>query len=243
LAELGIERIVVLRFSREFARVSATDFLVKVLGAGAGLRGLWIGHDFRFGHRREGNQSLLERLGARERFDLVRVDALRIDGQPVSSTSIRSALREGRVEEAAKLLGRWPDLEGVVVTGRMEGKRHLVPTANLELPKAQCLPAPGVYAGEAEWDGRHHPAVMNLGKRPTLTNEGRLVPEVHVLGFDGDLRGLRLNFRLRRRLREERKFHSINELRDQIALDIAETRTLAEEWQTMESDLVVDSDL
>ncbi len=234
LLEAGIDRVMVLRFSRAFAQIEPEIFLTEVLGAGNGLRGIWIGYDFRFGHRRRGDWEMLHREGPRLGFQAVRVEAVALDGEPVSSTRIRQKVRAGEIDAAARMLGRWPDLEGIVVAGRGEGKRLLVATANLALPEAQCLPAPGVYAGEAEWEGTWNPAVMNLGRRPTLTGGERLVPEVHVLDFDGDLRGRRLLFRLRRRLREERKFPSLNALRDAVHADLAEVRVLAEGWNREE---------
>lgn len=242
LADLGITRVVVLRFSRQFANVEAEDFLSQVLGAGSGLRGLWLGYDFRFGRDRKGDQGLLDRYGARFGFETTRIEALKIAGEPVSSRRIRRAIREGEVETAAELLGRWPDLEGLVVTGRQQGGKLLVPTANLALPATQCLPKPGVYAGEAEWDGIDHPAVMNLGRRPTLTTGSLLVPEVHVLGYEGNLRGKRLGFRMRKRLRNEQNFSSLKELRDQIDLDIEQTRRLASKWDSSQSTVAAPDD-
>lgn len=237
IAELGIERVSVLRFSAAFAQIEAEAFLSDVLGAGSGLRGLWIGHDFRFGHRRRGDWDLLRQEADRLGFRAERVEALVQDGLPVSSTRIREQMRSGRIDSAAAMLGRWPDLEGTVVTGRGEGRRVLVATANLALPEQQCLPANGVYAGEAEWDGTLRPAVMNIGRRPTLTSEAAIVPEVHVLDVEEDLVGRRLLFRMRARLRDERKFLSINELRTQVLIDIEETRRLATGWKPQESEL------
>ena len=237
LAEAGITRVAVLRFSAAFSRMEPEDFLTEILGAGAGLRGIWIGHDFRFGHGRKGGWEMLQTVAARLRIPAIRVDAIVRDGGTVSSNRIRERIRAGAIPEAARLLGRWPDLEGTVVAGRREGKRLLVATANLALPEGQCLPALGVYAGMAEWDGTWWPAVMNLGRRPTLTDGGLVVPEVHVLDLDQDLCGRRLLFQLRQRLREERSFPSLRELRDQIAADIAQTRALAASWVPPDSSL------
>jgi len=238
LAEAGIVRVVVLRFSRRFAQIEAEDFITQVLGGGHGLRGVWIGHDFRFGRERRGDHQVLAQAGKRFGFETVRVEPVRLDGVVVSSTEIRRQVRRGEIKQAARFLGRWPDLEGIVVQGRGLGRRSLVPTANLLLPETQCLPAPGVYVGEAEWDGLYVPAVMNLGRRPTLTKGLDLAAEVHVLDFNGDLRGKRLLFRLRRRLREERNFGSVNELRHQIERDIDEARGLAAGWGSVDSELV-----
>jgi riboflavin kinase / FMN adenylyltransferase len=242
IAELGIQRVSVLRFSAAFARIEAESFLTEILGAGSGLRGLWIGHDFRFGHRRRGDWDLVRREADRLGFRAERAEALLQGTRPVSSSRIREYLRAGEIESAAALLGRWPDLEGTVVTGRGQGRRVLVATANLALPEQQCLPATGVYAGEAEWEGSYRPAVMNLGRRPTLTSEAEVVPEVHILDTDEDLRGQRLLFRIRARLREERKFPSIDELRTQVDADIEKARRLAAEWKPLETELAPGSE-
>ena len=239
LAEAGIDRVVVLRFSRGFAQMEAGAFLTEVLGAGKGLRGIWIGHDFRFGRGRRGDFEMLAGAGKRFGFDANRIGPVHVDGAIVSSTKIRRMIRSGEIAAAARLLGRWPDLEGEVVHGQGIGRRDLVATANLKLPDTQCLPAAGVYAGEAEWEGVYLPAVMNLGRRPTLTDGRQLVAEVHVLDFRGDLRGKRLLFRVRERIRDERNFQSVKELRGQIEADIAQARSRAAIWSSLDSGLVI----
>jgi riboflavin kinase/FMN adenylyltransferase len=237
LAEVGVERVTVLRFSHAFARIEPEDFLKDVLGAGNGLKGIWVGHDFRFGHRRRGDWRMIQEEAPRYGYRALRVEAVERDGLPVSSSRIRAALRSGEVDVTARMLGRYPDVEGEVVTGRGQGRKLLVPTANLRLPAAQFIPATGVYAGEAEWEGGWLPAVMNLGHRPTVGPSEDLTPEVHILDFEGDLVGRRLLFRMRRRLREERKFASISELREQIVRDISTTTDLAHRWKADETPL------
>jgi riboflavin kinase/FMN adenylyltransferase len=123
------------------------------------------------------------------------------------------------------------------VSGRGQGRRVLVATANLRLPDTQCLPALGVYAGLAEWDGTCRTAVLNLGRRPTLTAGEEVVPEVHVLDTDQELLGRTLRFQIHARLRDERKFGSLGELRAQIETDIEQTRRLASGWSPQETEL------
>lgn len=135
------------------------------------------------------------------------------------------------------MLGRYPDIEGEVTIGKGQGSKLLVPTANLQLDPAQFIPATGVYAGEAEWEGNWMPAVMNLGRRPTVESSGGVAPEVHILNFSGSLVGRRVLFRMRRKLRDERKFPSVTALRDQIMKDISDTRDLARSWKPDETSL------
>jgi riboflavin kinase/FMN adenylyltransferase len=232
LAEIGVARVLAIRFSHVFAEMEPEEFLGRVLGAGTGLRGLWIGHDFRFGRDRRGDWDLVRAAGVRHGFDTHRIEALQLGSAVISSSAIRRCLNEGRVEDAAMMLGRLPEIEGRVVTGRGQGAKVLVPTANLALPPEHVLPATGVYAGTAEWDGIEHRAVMNLGRRPTLTGGDDLVPEVHVLDWNGDLLGRSLSFRMRMRVREEQNFPSIKELREQIDRDIDQARCLPE-WKPM----------
>jgi riboflavin kinase/FMN adenylyltransferase len=224
LAEIGVPRVCVLHFTRDFSQLSPEAFLRRFLGMGQGLAGLWVGHDFRFGRGREGDPALLARFASTFGFVFHQIDAVQDGGEPISASRLRTHLRAGEVPEARKLLGRWPDLEGMVVPGQGLGGKLLVATANLDLPAGVCLPAEGVYAGFAEWDGRARPAVMNLGRRPTLTSDPRPVPEVHVLDFAGDLRGRRLLFELRARIRPERKFPSLEALKLQIGKDIEAAR-------------------
>ncbi|MBD3163504.1 MAG: riboflavin biosynthesis protein RibF [Candidatus Eisenbacteria bacterium] len=237
LAERGVDRVIVLRFSAAFARVEAARFARTVLGADSLLRAIWVGYDFRFGHRRQGDFALLQRLGGRYGFPTHRIEAIQEEGEPISSSRIRRLVREGEIEAAARLLGRWPDLEGRVVSGRGQGAKVLVPTANLDVPPTQCLPAIGVYAGQAEHGGEWVPAVMNLGTRPTLTEGERIVPEVHLLGRSTELRGRSLLFRIRARLRGERKFPDLNALRRQVEADIRETERRAAGWKEADSGL------
>lgn len=237
LAEYGVDRVAVIRFSSAIAAIGAERFLRDLLGAGGGLRGLWVGYDFRYGRGREGSWESIRDGGARWGFEAHRIEPVVSGGGPISSSRIRERLRAGEIEEAARMLGRWPDIEGTVVSGRGEGRRLLVPTANLRLPETQCLPMPGVYAGFAEWNGSVAPAVMNLGRRPTLMGDGDLVPEVHLIDRDEELLGRDLLFQMRVRLREERKFASLGDLRSQVAADIARTRELVGSWGCWESGL------
>ena len=145
-----------------------------------------------------------------------------LDGdQPYSSTRIRAILADGEINEAARMLGHSVLIEGRVGRGRGQGARLLVPTANLDLPAEQFLPAHGVYAAWAELPGSLVPAVVNIGIRPTLVNDPRAVVEAHLLGWSGELGGTRLGLHLVERLRPERNFNGLNALRVAVRKDIA----------------------
>lgn len=209
-AEEGVEEVLVVAFTAEVAELGAADFAEAVLRR-IGARTVVAGANFRFGRAAAGDGALLERLG----FEVCLVPLL----EHVSSSRIRSHLREGDVVAAAELLGRPPEIEGVVVRGDQRGGRLGYPTANLAVPADLLVPAYGIYAGSA----LGHRAAMSIGVNPHYGGEERRI-EPYLLDFDGDLYGQRLVVELWRRLRDERAFASEEELVAQIARDVEETR-------------------
>jgi riboflavin kinase / FMN adenylyltransferase len=209
-AEAGVEEVLVVAFTAEVAELGAADFAEKVLRR-IGARTVVAGANFRFGRAAAGDGALLERLG----FEVCLVPLL----EHVSSSRIRSHLREGDVVAAAELLGRPPEIEGVVVRGDQRGGTLGYPTANLAVPASLLVPAYGIYAGSA----LGHRAAMSIGVNPHYGGEERRI-EPYLLDFDGDLYGQRLVVELWRRLRDERAFASEEELVAQIASDVEETR-------------------
>ncbi|HSD84894.1 MAG TPA: riboflavin biosynthesis protein RibF, partial [Anaerolineae bacterium] len=189
--QTGADLLIELPFTRETAQVRAADF-VEQLQRDVRMRELWIGHDFALGYQREGSAEFLRRLGQTRGFTVHVVEALTNDGEIISSSAIRAALREGAVAHAAKLLGRPFRLSGKVVRGDGRGKTIGVPTANLDVWQEHAVPTNGVYACRA-WVG-HIPqrAAVNIGTRPTVTDETRRTVEAHLLDFDKDLYGLNL---------------------------------------------------
>jgi riboflavin kinase/FMN adenylyltransferase len=179
------------------------------------------GPDLAIGRRRAGTPPVLREIGARLGFEVALLDQLALGGQPVRSGEIRRRLLAGDVPGAAELLGRAPTLQGTVVLGDQRGRTLGFPTANLEPPAERLIPGDGVYA--ARVDGR--PAVMNIGVRPTVGGTRRVV-EVHLLDWSGDLYGQRLTVELIARLREERRFPSLEALVAQIRADVAAAREL-----------------
>lgn len=226
LRAAGADAVEVQKFDAVFATTEPEDFIERTLVDSLGARSVVVGPDFRFGADRRGDATLLAQEGARHSpsFDVVEVAPVELQGAPVSSTRIRSLMREGEVAAAARLLGRVHEAHGKVVVGQKRGRQLGFPTANLEC-EATLLPADGVYAVIVRTllDGRDDVlrGVANLGVRPTLA-AGRSV-EVHLFDFDGDLYGTSLRVGFVTRIRAERKFGSIEELRSQIARDTEES--------------------
>lgn len=240
LAELGVELLIVLPFDRALAALSPEDFVDRVLVERCGVRAVATGSDFRFGRGRTGDTGELARLVARHGLESVVVAPVEVTGERCSSTAVRAHLEAGRVERAARLLGRPHEIAGLVRPGDQRGRTLGFPTANLEpLPPRVQLPAPGVYAVTVRI-GRDpsdpwHPGVANLGRRPTFDGSG-LVLEVHLLDGRHALYGRRLDVRLIARLREERRFAGPAELAEQIACDCAAARrVLQAEPRSLES--------
>ena len=213
LAELGVAETTVLDFTLEVAQLEPEKFAAMHLG-GAGV--VVAGEDFRFGRRRSGDLDVLARLGHE-----IRPVAL-VEG--VSSTEIRRHLHAGEVGEAARLLGRPPELDGVVVPGDQRGGTLGYPTANLFVDPSVLVPGYGIYAGFAHAVGvESHRAAISIGTNPHYGGEERRI-EPHLLDFEGDLYGRRLLVELWERLRDEQVFESEQELIDQIARDVEATR-------------------
>jgi riboflavin kinase/FMN adenylyltransferase len=225
LNQTGVEWLIELPFTPEMAQVRAADFVDQLLRH-VHLRELWIGHDFALGYQREGDAQFLTQLGQTRGFAVHAVDPLANDGEIISSSNIRAALRKGEVAHAAKLLGRPFRLSGRVVPGDGRGRTIGIPTANLDVWQEHAVPANGVYACRA-WVG-HIPyrAAVNIGTRPTVTEETSRTVEAHVLDFDKDLYGLNIALDFFERLRGEQKFANVPELVAQIKSDVETTRTL-----------------
>ena len=215
LREVGVELILAVPFNEEFARRPPEAFLEDLRALQASR--IYVGEDFRFGQGRAGGPEALERVAPTRVVPL-----LSLGGEAVKSSRIRALLREGRVEEARHLLGRLYGAYGVVVEGDRMGRRLGFPTANLAVHPLKVLP-PGVFAVEAEGAFGRYKGVANVGTRPTLGGEERRW-EVHLLGFAGELYGEEVRVRFLKRLREERRFPSLEALRAQIAEDVAEAR-------------------
>jgi riboflavin kinase / FMN adenylyltransferase len=212
LAAAGVEDVLVLRFDEELAAVTADEFAERML-RGIGAEAVAAGETFRFGHGREGDLDLLERLG----FEVRRVPLV----ENVSSSRVRELVRAGEIERAARPLGRPPEVEGVVVRGDGRGRELGFPTANLDVPDGLLVPPDGVYAGWA----RGCRAAVSIGTNPHFDGVERRI-EAYLLDFDGDLYGERLVVELWSPLREQRRFDSLQELEAAIGDDVERTRSV-----------------
>jgi riboflavin kinase / FMN adenylyltransferase len=216
VSELGVRLFVPLRFDMAFAEMEAADFIERLFAAP--VRTIAVGEDWRFGRNRGGDVPFLTGEAEKRGFRLEAVPPVMIDGDRVSSTRIRQAIRDGNLDDAARMLGRPYSVSGHVVSGDQLGRELGFPTANLPTGDVQ-LPPEGVWAVRVSDDaGKAWNGVANLGTRPTVGGGKRLF-EVHLLDFSGDLYGRYLDVRFEKYLRAERKFESLETLRAQIAKD------------------------
>ncbi len=215
---LGIDVLVKIPFTLEFAAMAPEDFVRDVLCGTLGAKEIFVGYNYRFGRGREGDIRTLISLGKKYGFAVREIEQIAVDGEVISSTKIRTLLREGDVEHAAKLLGRTYAITGIVVKGDGRGKGLGFPTANIA-PKHSIIPADGVYAVRLVVRERAYDGIANIGMRPTF-NKKVLAIEVHVFDFNEDLYGEDISLYFIRKIREEKKFKGPEALVAQIKTDI-----------------------
>lgn len=220
LEEIGIENVLIIKFTAEFSKTHAKDFYKDIIYSKTGISDLVVGYDHVFGRDREGDFGTLQELGDELNFIVHRVEEIDIDGIKVSSTHIRHFLAEGNVEKANRLLGHKYGFEGIVVSGDKAGKTLGYPTANVE-PTAQnkLIPSDGVYCVKISLGGEILYGMMNIGFRPTLTEGMQKVMEVNIFDFDRDIYGEKIYIYFLTRLRSEIKFKSKDELINQLNKD------------------------
>lgn len=226
IESLGIDAALLIEFDTAFSRKPGAEFVRELADGFGAIHSICVGANFTFGHRRDGNVGLLRTLGQALGFHVHGLQAVSLDGQAVSSTRIRAAVRTGHLDAAGQMLGRTFAIEGTVVEGDRHGRELGFPTANLDT-NGLALPPNGVYAAHARLGQATHRSVLNIGLRPTLANpEPTLQVEAHLLDFDADLYGQAMEIELVERLRDEQRFGSTDELAAQISRDIEHARTL-----------------
>ena len=221
LESLGVDVVITHPFDRALAAQTAEEFMSRVART-LGLRRLLVGYDFALGHEREGNVARLSELGKTLGYEVYTIAPVTNGKETISSTRIRHQIVAGEVTAAAASLGRYYALTGPVIHGDGRGKKINIPTANLEIPTEKVIPANGVYACWAWVSSEKYLSVTNIGIRPTFTPD-EFAPhiETHLLDFDHDLYGQKVKLEFVKRLREERKFPSVEALVGQIHSDIA----------------------
>jgi len=217
---LGIEQTIVVRFTKEFSEIGAHDFLREVVKERLHAQEVYLGKGFAFGHDREGNIDLLKRVGKELGFVAGEVPEVSLRNRRVSSSKIRDLLAQGRVNLARRMLGRPYGVEGLVVRGNERGHKLGFPTANLH-PQNRVIPAHGVYVTGTLIDGQWRRSVTNVGTRPTFETGTEPSVETFVINWSGDLYGDVIRVRFLYRLRDEKKFGSLEELKAQIENDVA----------------------
>jgi riboflavin kinase/FMN adenylyltransferase len=227
LSDLGADTVLLVPFDEHLAAMSADLFLHEVLLRAFNPVATVVGHDFRFGHRAQGDVGTLETFGAQHDFTVIAHELVSLDGEPVTSTRVRTAVADGDVTLAARLLGRPHRLRGTVVHGRGEGVTIGTPTANLAVHPESAVPADGVYAGIVWVDDERVPAAVSLGTPPTFP-EAHDTVEAHLIGWKGDLYGRTLVLEFVHRLRDQRRFDSSEELSNAIRADIATAARLVD---------------
>lgn len=218
IGESGIDYLVTLPFSREFAAVSAERFVREILAGRIAMKRLIIGYDYAFGRNREGDVHLLRRLGEELGFSVDMLDQIGDGKTGFSSSAIRERIALGDARGVAQLLGRHFSVGGVVVHGFHRGRGIGFPTANVRVEE-ELLPLPGVYAVKVEGEGWFRDGACNVGDNPTF-HASKVTVEAHILDFDGDLYGTRLRVHFIDRIRDEREFTDVHALTEAIRHDV-----------------------
>ena len=224
LEDQGIDVVACYTFTKDIAKISAQDFVTDILVGKLNLKHLIVGPDFSFGRKREGNLSLLNKMGSEYGFDTEVVESELFDGEVVSSTSIRNLVREGNLIKAGKFLGYNFYIEGQVKEGERRGRQIGFPTANLETDW-DILPKVGVYATLANVNGTKHKSITNIGYRPTFGHSELLI-ETHIFDFNEDIYKKRIKVEFVDRVRDEQKFGGTEALVEQIKIDIERVKEI-----------------
>jgi riboflavin kinase / FMN adenylyltransferase len=226
LTKTGLDRLVIANFTRGFSSIEPVDFVRDILAGHLRTRYLIIGHDHAFGRQRKGNYELLAKMSKSLNFKLSAFSAIKVNDEIVSSTRIRQALAEGKVQLAQELLGRPYMITGQVVAGDGRGKDLGFPTANIRpFSKYKLIPKPGIYATHIKIRDQWYDSATYIGVRPTFHLHDQVI-EVHILGFEQDVYNEEISLEFDRFIRDDQEFDSSKELIEQIKQDIITTREL-----------------
>jgi len=228
LEKEGVEYLYLLSFDEALASVPPYEFVQRFLVDTFHVQKVYVGFNFTFGEKGRGTSATLAEMGSQNGFAVSVLEPVVIEKEVVSSSLIREKYKTGGIKEAARLLGYWPMLEGKVVSGEQRGRTIGFPTANLKVPEYVLLPSYGVYAAYAEVKGQMLSAIVNVGVKPTFGSEEPTV-EVHVLDYKANLYDDYVRLHLVRKIRPERKFTGLEELKEQITIDVGEARFILNE--------------
>lgn len=227
ITDAGIQHVVVVPFTKEFSSLTADQYVRNFLVSVFNPHSIVIGYDHRFGHDRKGDINLLKHYAADYHYELMEIPAQLIDEAAVSSTKIRKAIMEGRMEEATQMLGRHYSLKGNVMHGNKLGRTLGYPTANIHPHDAeQIIPANGIYAIQAAYDGTRYNGMLSIGFNPTVTDKKELRIEANLFDFNKEIYGDTLEIFFVKKLRDEQKFESLDALKEQLHRDKEETEKL-----------------
>ena len=222
---LGVDAILIIKFNEAFSRKSGKSFIQELAQGFGSIHSISVGNDFMFGHNRDGNFQLLQKLSQELNFLTYGLQPVKLNGQIVSSTRIRSALINGKIDDAKQMLGRKFSIEGPVVKGDGKGREIGFPTANIDT-KNLILPPNGVYASYTKFNGKTHKSLLNIGVRPTIIKPNPSIQvEAHILKFNENIYDQVIDIELIDKLRNEMKFESIEELKKQISCDIENAKS------------------
>lgn len=227
----GVDSVLVLPFTKEISKMSSGEFFEEIILRQIGLSSLTVGYDFRFGKGRTGDAAMLSEYARRFDFQFEQLEAFQLNGKTVGSSLIRDFLSEGSMQDVNSHLGYRYSFGGEIVVGNKRGRTLGFPTANISVSGInKMLPGNGVYAALAELDGVIYKSVMNIGVRPTFQDKPVVVPEVHIVDFNKDIYGKKMKVYPLIKIRNEKKFSSIEELQQQILQDKEQAINLLQEF-------------
>jgi riboflavin kinase/FMN adenylyltransferase len=225
IKDLGVDALCLIRFTREFSNIEARAFVNDFLIGKLRMKSIVVGYDWRFGKNRKGDVHLLREMSKKHGYEVEQAERVDVDGQSVSSTLIRELVLSGDLKRAARYLGRKYSITGAIVGGARLGREMGFPTANIE-PHHEAIPPNGIYAVWAEVAGTRKPGTLNIGYRPTVSSEKRRTIEVHIMDFYHDIYGEEIEVTFVEKLRDEKKFSSVEQLTEQIKKDVAKARNI-----------------